>query len=93
MAVPPPPPEPPVPPPPPHPDGWKQNSDGTAWQDALTQARFLVSLDADYLVVDTETGWPRFARAVELARALGASCLPLNEVLGRPRIDHWRQAV
>ena len=69
------------------------NGDGTAWQDALTQARFMVSLDADYLVVDTETGWPRFARAVELARALGASCLPLNEVLGRPRIDHWRQAV
>lgn len=68
------------------------NGDGTAWQDALTQARFLVSCDTDCLVVDTETGWPRFGRAVELARALGASCTPLNEVLGRPRIDHWRQA-
>jgi hypothetical protein len=44
-------------------------------------------------VVDTETGWPRFGRAGELAQALGARHLPLEDVLGRPLSDHGRRAV
>ena len=47
----------------------------------------------DCLVVDTETGWPRLGRAAELAQALEAPCLPLEDVLGRPLPDHGRQAI
>jgi len=63
------------------------------WQDALAQARALAARGGDCLVVDTETGWPRFGRAEELARAMGAACLPLEAVLGRPLPDRWRQAI
>jgi magnesium chelatase subunit D len=54
------------------------------WRDALAEARALAALDTKTLVVDTETGWPRFGRAAELARTLTASCAALEEVLGRP---------
>src|SRR5437763_1611973 len=59
---------------------------GTAdpWRDALSRATALAACGGDWLVVDTETGWPRFGRAAELARALGAPCLAVEDVLGRP---------
>jgi magnesium chelatase subunit D len=63
------------------------------WQDALAEARRLASCRTACLVVDTETGPTRFGRAGELARALGASCLPLEGVLGRALPDRWRRAV
>src|SRR5262249_21288054 len=53
------------------------------WQDALTQARWLAQSGAGILVVDTETGWPRLGRAVELAHVLEAPCQGLEEVLGK----------
>jgi magnesium chelatase subunit D len=76
-------------------DGRANVPSGTAdpWQDALAGARALRACGTDCLVVDTETGWPRFGRAGLLARALGATCLSLEEVLGRPLPDSWRQAV
>jgi magnesium chelatase subunit D len=64
-----------------------------AWRDALAGARTLAACGTDCLVVDTETGWPHFGRAALLARALGATCLPLDEVLGRRLPDRWRAAV
>jgi magnesium chelatase subunit D len=66
---------------------------GDPWQDALAQARGLADGDGDFLVVDTETHWPRFGRAAILAQVLGANCRPLEEVLTRPLPDHWRWAV
>jgi magnesium chelatase subunit D len=63
------------------------------WRDALGQARALAACGTDCLVVDTETGWPRFGRAGELARAMGTRCLPLEEVLGRRLPDPWLKAV
>jgi magnesium chelatase subunit D len=54
------------------------------WQDALAQARALAACGTECLVVDTETGWPRFGRAGRLAQALRAPCLTLEEVLGPP---------
>jgi magnesium chelatase subunit D len=53
------------------------------WHDALIQARILAACATECLVVDTETGWPRFGGAGRIAAALGARCLPLEEVLGR----------
>jgi magnesium chelatase subunit D len=64
-----------------------------AWADALAQARALAACAADCLVVDTETGWPRFGRAAELAHALRAECRAVEQVLGRPLADPWRRAV
>jgi magnesium chelatase subunit D len=63
------------------------------WRDALGQARALAACATECLVVDTETGRPRRGRAAELARTLGARCLPLEGVLGRPLADPWRRAV
>jgi magnesium chelatase subunit D len=60
------------------------------WQDALAQARALRGSGAEFLVVDTETGWLRFGKAAEVARALNAACLPIEEVLGRPISDYFR---
>jgi len=60
------------------------------WQDALAQARALRAHATEFLVVNTETGWPRFDKAVELARALEADCLCIEEVLGRPLPDFHR---
>jgi magnesium chelatase subunit D len=63
------------------------------WQDALAEARRLAACGTASLVVDTETGWPRFGRARELAPVLGGNYLSLEEVLGRPLRDPWRRAV
>jgi magnesium chelatase subunit D len=54
------------------------------WQDALAEAAGLAACATECLVVDTETGWPRWGRAEELARVLGARCLCVEDVLGRP---------
>jgi magnesium chelatase subunit D len=56
---------------------------GDPWEDAVVQARWLAECDSEFLLVDTETGWPRFGRAGQLAHALGTACLPLERVLGR----------
>jgi magnesium chelatase subunit D len=68
-------------------------SSADAWADALAQARGLAVCAAECLVVDTETGWPRLGKAGELARVLGAECLAVEQVLGRPLADPWRRAV
>jgi magnesium chelatase subunit D len=57
---------------------------GDPWQDALAEAAALAACATECLVVDTEIGWPRWGRAKELARALGARCLGVEDVLGRP---------
>jgi magnesium chelatase subunit D len=57
---------------------------GDPWEDAVVQARGLAGCDSEFLLVDTETGWPRFGRAEQLAHVLGADCVSLEEVLGRP---------
>jgi magnesium chelatase subunit D len=59
------------------------------WLDALAQARALRASATEFLVVDTETGWPRFGKAAELARALDAACLGVEEVLGPPVRDPY----
>jgi len=61
------------------------SSSADPWQDALDEARRMAANGASCLVVDTEGGWPRFGRARELAHALGASHMGLEEVLGSPR--------
>jgi magnesium chelatase subunit D len=63
------------------------------WEAALQQARILAGCGADSLVVDTEIGPCRLGRAVALASALGARCLPLDDVLGLPLPDRKRVAV
>jgi magnesium chelatase subunit D len=60
---------------------------GDPWQDALAQARALRTGRSEFLVVNTEIGWPRFSKAVDLASVLGADCLGVEEVLGRPLPD------
>ena len=54
---------------------------GDPSRDALAQARHLAARATEVLVVDTESGWPRFGRAVELAQTLGADWLPLEDVI------------
>jgi magnesium chelatase subunit D len=68
-------------------------ANGDPWQDALCRAAVLASCGGERLVVDTEVGWPRFGRARQLAEALAAPCLSVEEVLGRPLPDRWRRAV
>lgn len=66
---------------------------GDPWANALTAGRALVMEGLHSVVIDTETGWPRFGRAAELAQAMGAPCIPLGEVLGRPLPERRRVAV
>jgi magnesium chelatase subunit D len=66
---------------------------GDPWINALGAGRALVMQGVHSLVIDTETRWPRFGRAAELAEAMGATCIPLNEVLGRPFPGGRRVAV
>jgi magnesium chelatase subunit D len=54
------------------------------WKDALNQAQALASCADTCVVVDTETGWPRFGKARELAAVLTARCVGLEDLLGRP---------
>jgi magnesium chelatase subunit D len=54
------------------------------WDDALAEARSLAAYPTRCLVVDTETGRVRFGRARQLAAALGAERVTIEELLGRP---------
>jgi magnesium chelatase subunit D len=63
------------------------------WHDALGRAGVLAACGTEVFVVDTEMGRPRFGRAGELARVLGATCCPVEAVLGRPVPDRWRPAI
>jgi magnesium chelatase subunit D len=66
-------------------DGRANSGTADPWQEALAQARALAATGSDCLVVDTETGWPRFGQAAQLARAMSAACVPLEQVLGKAR--------
>jgi magnesium chelatase subunit D len=53
---------------------------GDPWQQALFAARELASEGLPALVLDADGGFVRLGRAAELAHALGAECLPLDEL-------------
>jgi magnesium chelatase subunit D len=74
-------------------DGRANAGGAGAWAAALREARALAGCGAALLVVDTEAGPCRLGRAAALAAALGAPCLPLEDALGRPLADYWRDAV
>jgi magnesium chelatase subunit D len=50
------------------------------WKESLALANRLAALGVAALVLDTESGSLRLGRAAELARALGAPCLALEEL-------------
>jgi magnesium chelatase subunit D len=52
---------------------------GEPWQQALAAAAELAASAVPALVLDTDTNFVRLGRAAELARALAAPCLPLEE--------------
>ncbi len=56
------------------------NSDGDPWRETLTLAALLAERSIPALVLDTETGYLRLGRAGQLAQALGAECLTLEEL-------------
>jgi magnesium chelatase subunit D len=60
--------------------------------DLHCQARALARLRAEFVVVDTETGSSRFGRAAELAALLSATCVTVEDVLGRPLPERHRVA-
>jgi magnesium chelatase subunit D len=51
-----------------------------SWQDSLSAARHLLELAVPTLVIDTESGYLRFAKALELANVLNAEYLSLESV-------------
>ena len=51
--------------------------------DALHEAKLLAGVDTSCLVIDTETKWPRFGQAQQLAAALGAPCRAIEDVIQR----------
>jgi magnesium chelatase subunit D len=53
---------------------------GDAWQQTLRLAAQLRDQQIPSLVLDTETDYIRLGRATELANALGADCLSLDEL-------------
>ena len=56
------------------------NDDGDPWQETLRFAELLADRGTPALVLDTETGYLRLGRARQLAHALGAECLTLEEL-------------
>jgi magnesium chelatase subunit D len=54
------------------------------WEDSCRAARLLAASGAQFLVVDTEVGWPRFGGARQLAQLLAAPALSLDQALGQP---------
>ena len=66
---------------------------GDPWSDALAAARALKVEGLHGMVIDTETAWPRFGRAAELAAAMNTGCIRLEDVLGRPVSAGRREAV
>ena len=53
---------------------------GDAWHQTLALAGLLAERAVPALVIDTETGYLRLGRAAQLAQALGAECLALEEL-------------
>lgn len=53
---------------------------GDAWRETLALADVLAANNTPTLVLDTEAGYLRLGRAAQLARALGAECLQLEEL-------------
>ncbi|KQQ45109.1 magnesium chelatase [Duganella sp. Leaf126] len=53
---------------------------GDAWGEALAMAELLAERRVPALVIDTESGYLRLGRAAQLAQALGAECLTLEEL-------------
>ena len=53
---------------------------GDPWQQSLRLAELLAGQGIPALVLDTETGYLRLGRARQLAQALGAECLMLEEL-------------
>jgi magnesium chelatase subunit D len=53
---------------------------GDPWQQSLGMAELLAGQGIAALVLDTETGYLRLGRARQLAQALGAECLALEEL-------------
>jgi magnesium chelatase subunit D len=56
------------------------NDAGDPWRETLALAELLVEKGVPALVLDTETGYLRLGRARQLAQALGAECLTLEEL-------------
>lgn len=53
---------------------------GNPWKETLALAGAMAQLGLPALVLDTETGYLRLGRASQLAQALGAECLTLEEL-------------
>jgi magnesium chelatase subunit D len=53
---------------------------GDPWRETLALAEQLAARGTPALVLDTETGYVRLGRAAQLAQALGAECLTLEEL-------------
>ena len=66
-------------------------SDGEPWQQALRAAEGLAASGLPALVLDTEGGYIRLGRVQELAQALGASCLPLEDFSAENLVLEVRQ--
>jgi magnesium chelatase subunit D len=55
-------------------------SDGDAWQQTLRAACVIAATGVAALVLDTEAGFVRVGRGLELAQALAAEHLPLEQL-------------
>src|SRR5450830_1394561 len=53
---------------------------GDPWRESLALAEQLAARATPALVLDTETGYVRLGRAAQLAQALGAECMTLEEL-------------
>ncbi len=53
---------------------------GDPWRETLALAEQLAARGTPALVLDTETGYVRLGRAAQLAQALGAECMTLEEL-------------
>ncbi|ASU39012.1 magnesium chelatase [Herbaspirillum sp. meg3] len=53
---------------------------GDPWRETLALAEQLAARGTPALVLDTETGYVRLGRAAQLAQALGAQCMTLEEL-------------
>ncbi|NUT61830.1 putative cobaltochelatase [Herbaspirillum sp. C9C3] len=57
-------------------------SSGEPWSETLQVAQTLAAQGVPALVLDTESGYLRLGRAAQLAEALGAPCLTLEQLTG-----------
>jgi magnesium chelatase subunit D len=55
-------------------------STGDPWQQAILAAKQIAAARLHVLVLDTDTSFVRLGRVQELAQALGAQCLPLENL-------------